>query len=212
MANTPRARTGSALIAAGAVAAAMALSACSTTVDGTAIASSNGTVPATRAAPTPDARADPPPPTRPPAGDGTGGEVDISVEIGECVNVGGTPDDATIANARCGSPEANYVVVSKESTSDGCVDDADQTYYETLRGVEQGALCLDVDWRIGDCFDMGGEHPRRTDCGSPMTDGVKVADIIENSITVNDCPASDTGFEYTVRKFVVCVDDTGRGS
>lgn len=138
-----------------------------------------------------------------------GGDIDLDVEIGECVQLGGSMEDATIDNATCGSNESNYKVIGKAPTSDQCVADADQSYYETLRGVEQGALCLDIDWVIDGCMDMpSGGDPIRIECNDPSAeDGVRVTEIVQGRGVVDDCTKSDTGFEYTERKFVVCVDD-----
>ncbi|MFZ2529235.1 MAG: hypothetical protein WAX14_16520 [Rhodococcus sp. (in: high G+C Gram-positive bacteria)] len=133
-------------------------------------------------------------------------DLDIDVAIGDCVILGGTVDDATIDNADCGSMESNYKVIGKVASSDECVSDADQTYYETLSGVETGALCLDIDWVVGTCMELGGEDPMRIDCTEPSTQGEKVTEILQNTDDVNDCTISAGGFVYSERRFVVCTD------
>ncbi|MGV9744276.1 LppU family putative lipoprotein [Rhodococcus zopfii] len=133
-------------------------------------------------------------------------DLDIDVEIGDCVNLGGTVDDAVIDNATCGSMESNYKVIDKVVASDECVSDADQTYYETLGGVETGALCLDIDWVVGTCMELDGEDPVRIDCNDPAAEGEKVTEIVQNSDDVNDCATSAGGFVYSERRFVVCTD------
>ena len=85
----------------------------------------------------------------------TFGDVDIDVSIGDCVKLGGTTTAAEIDNADCGSKDSNYKVVAKVPTSDLCASDVDSYYYETLAGDEQGAVCLDVDWVVGGCMDLG---------------------------------------------------------
>ncbi|WP_442977621.1 LppU family putative lipoprotein [Rhodococcoides kroppenstedtii] len=101
--------------------------------------------------------------------------------------------------------ESNYVVVASSPTSSGCPSDVDQTYYETLDGVEQGALCLDIDFVVGGCMDLGGEDPVRADCSEPMIDGVRVAEIVQDSVDEFDCD-TDRAYVYDERELVVCFD------
>jgi hypothetical protein len=143
---------------------------------------------------------------------GRGGDdvdIDIDVEIGECVELGGTMTAATIDNATCGSPDSNYKVVGKAPTNAECVSDVDQYYYETFDDVEQGALCLDVDWVVGGCMDFPvADDPERVECSSPGFDTVRVVEILEGTTEVNDCASDATsGFSYDERNFIVCVED-----
>ncbi|MFC8177763.1 MULTISPECIES: LppU family putative lipoprotein [Nocardiaceae] len=142
-------------------------------------------------------------------GEDTGGDVDIDVEIGECVDLGGTVDDATIDNAACGSVDSNYKVIGKAPTNAECISDADQYYYETYADIEQGALCLDIDWVIGGCMDIPmDDDPERIDCGSPGFDSVRVVEILSGTTDVDSCDLQATsGFRYPERNFVVCVED-----
>ena len=98
---------------------------------------------------------------------GAGGNIDFEAEVGDCVRLGGTTDDAEIDHADCGSAQSNYKIISKEASSTDCISDADSYYYETLDGVEQGALCLDVDWVVGGCMDLSGEDPRASTAPPP---------------------------------------------
>ncbi len=52
--------------------------------------------------------------------------VDIDVEIGDCVRLGGTADAATIDEAVCGSDKSNYKVVGKAAKNAQCASDVDQ--------------------------------------------------------------------------------------
>lgn len=132
--------------------------------------------------------------------------LDIEVAVGECVDLGGTTDDATIDNATCGSPAANYKVVDIVESSDECGADIDQTYFESFGGVEVGALCLDIDWQVGDCMDLGGEDPERIDCAETALQGEKVTEILTDTADVDDCAISSGGYVYAERRFVVCSD------
>ncbi|KIQ10938.1 LppU family putative lipoprotein [Rhodococcus sp. MEB064] len=170
---------------------------CSSTVTGTAVAQQD-TVPATEL-PNDTLL----PPTTTPSG--TGGDVSIDAQAGDCVRLGGTVDDATIEEAPCGSPESNYRVVSAETSVDFCPSDVDQTYYETLNGVEQGALCLDIDFVVGGCMDLGTPDPERSDCDASMIEGVRVVEILQGTSDENDC-SSDQSYVYDERDFVVCFD------
>lgn len=186
-------------------AAALLLGGCSNIVDGSPIAQLGGET-STPAAPT-SAK-----PTGKPSGKPTttapskGGSTDFQASIGDCVKLGGTTDDATIDKAACGTASANYKVIGKARTNAQCPADVDQAYYETLAGVETGALCLDIDWVVGDCLDLGGDDPKRIDCASKSAaEGVKVLSIMKNSTSVDDCNVGNQGYVYDERRFVVCV-------
>lgn len=147
-------------------------------------------------------------PPRSQQGEDTGGDVDIDVEIGDCVELGGTQFDASIDEAKCGSSDSNYRVIGKAPTNDECISDADQYYYETLRGVEQGALCLDVDWVVDECMELSGEDPVRARCDAPGDNTVRVVEIRSDVTDIDACTgASTSGFAYDERKFVVCVEE-----
>ncbi|MFD3510023.1 hypothetical protein [Nocardia sp. NPDC058666] len=136
-----------------------------------------------------------------------GGRTDFQANVGDCVKLGGTVEDASIEKAACGSREANFKVIGKAKNSEGCVSDRDQAYFETLDGVQTGALCLDIDWVVGGCLDLGGDDPKRIDCTEGGVDPVKVITIKKNTADVNDCPDSaDSGFDYPERRMVVCTE------
>lgn len=179
--------------------AALILGGCASEVSGTAVAISGATI-------APTTTTNPPTSTPTPEID-DGGSVDIDVQIGECVNLGGTVDEAAIANATCGSPQSNYVVFAKTPTSAECPEDADQYYYETYFDIEQGALCLDIDWQVGGCMDLVGEFAQRIDCATPGADTRRVVTILQGTSSVDDCPDPALyGFEKDSRNFVVCVE------
>ncbi|MGV8875640.1 MAG: LppU family putative lipoprotein [Rhodococcus sp. (in: high G+C Gram-positive bacteria)] len=178
---------------------ALILGGCASEVSGTAVAISGATIAPTTTSPPRTTT------SAPPIDDG--GSVDIAVEIGECVSLGGTVDEASIANATCGSAESNYVVFAKTPTSAECPADADQYYYETYFDIEQGALCLDIDWVVGGCMDLVGEFAQRVDCATPGSDTRRVVTILQDSSSVDDCPdPAQYGFEKDSRNFVVCVE------
>lgn len=188
-------------------AAALALVGCSSTVSGHAQpAVDNGTINAVSITSTPK-----PSSGRPTTGKPTpttkGGNTDFQANEGDCVTLGGTTANATIAKASCGSRAANYKVIGKAPKSTQCVGDADNYYAETLNGIEQGAYCLDIDWVVGGCMDVGGDDPKRVDCtGASPVKGVKVVKRVEGADDVNAC-GSGTGYVYEQRHFVVCVQE-----
>lgn len=138
-------------------------------------------------------------------GDG-GGSTDFRAEVGDCVELGGTMSAAEIEHAVCGSADSNYKVVGKASENAQCPSDADQVYYETFGSIEQGALCLDIDWVIGGCMsvpDNGDQEPFRVDCTDPTASQVERATaIIEGVTDVEQC--EEGGFTHTERRFTVC--------
>lgn len=208
-----RARGGALLFALLAAVALLVLG-CSSDVSGTAQPASDASVvdatPRSTAAsptsksPTTSRGASPTTTKKPKTGD-NGGDVKFEVEIGQCVRLGGTTNDAEIDHAACGSKDSNYKVIGKAPTSAQCVSDADSYYYETVNGVEQGALCLDVDWVVGGCMDISGDDPLRIDCTAKTTDGVRVVEILTGTSDVNNC-SSPTGFTHDERNFVVCTE------
>nr|WP_235870659.1 hypothetical protein [Rhodococcus xishaensis] len=139
-------------------------------------------------------------------GSDLGGDIDLDVEIGDCVRVGGSTDDATIDEAACGSVESNYKVVAKGMESEQCPSDVNQIIYSESRwGSELGVLCLDVDWVLGGCMSLDGEDPQRVECDDPDALGMeRVTEILEGVADADLCP--DGGFVYDEREFTVCAE------
>ncbi|UFS94551.1 LppU family putative lipoprotein [Nocardia huaxiensis] len=193
------ARTAAPLIAA----AALLLAGCGgSTIDGTPVAASGG--------PSATTTAKSPTTTKAPTGKGSptttkpgGGRTDFQAAIGDCVNLGGTDTDAEIDKATCGSANSNFKVVAKARNSDSCPADTDHVYYETLNGIETGAICLEIDWIVGECMELNG-IPKRISCTTPGTiEGVKVEKILQGTTDINGC--EDGGYVYEERRKVVCV-------
>ncbi|MFI9507488.1 hypothetical protein [Nocardia sp. NPDC052566] len=203
-----------------AVLAAVALTACGQTISGRALPA-NGTIDAVSATNTPKTTSGKPSSTarpttgRPnpsagptPTAADRGGNTDFEANIGDCVTLGGSVEDATIAKAPCGSRTANYKVIGKTQRSSQCAADSDSYYVETINGVEQGAFCLDIDWVVDGCMDVGGDIAKRIDCtGSKAKDGVRMVKIAQNTTDVNSCAVGNRGFVKKERRFVVCVKD-----
>ncbi|MFC9517673.1 hypothetical protein ACFTSD_18260 [Nocardiaceae bacterium NPDC056970] len=185
-------RSGAVLV----VAAALTAAGCGTSVEGTATAASTSTDGTTSTA------------TSAPRSADQGGRVDIDVEIGDCVRLGGTSDAATIDEAVCGSNGSNYKVVGKAARNAQCVSDADQVYYETKWGSERGALCLDVDWVMGGCMslpDDDEDEPQRVECDDPYAPDIERAvEVIEGVTDADRC--SEGGYVYDEREFTVCTE------
>jgi hypothetical protein len=142
--------------------------------------------------------------TAPAPGTDKGGDVGIDVAVGDCVTLSGSDADADAEPATCGSTEANYKVIGKAPSQAQCVGDADATYFESLGGTEVGALCLDVDWVEGDCYDLSGLDPARVACtGAGGSKRVRAGATIQGTTSLSRCP--DSGFQYEDRRFVVCL-------
>lgn len=154
--------------------------------------------------------ASPAPETTVPGQNGTdaGGDVSFDAEIGQCVTLSGTMMDAEIDHAECGSEKSNYKVVAKAPTQDECAADVDQTYYVTLGGEEQGALCLDIDWVVGQCMTIpaGMDSPAHSPCTAGKPETVRVLAILPGTTDEAGCPAETTSYyTYDERKLVTCV-------
>lgn len=199
-------------IAGAAVAAGLAVAGCSSTIEGRAQpVMETGTVDAVDVTGTPGSGETSRTTTSSaPTTTAEGGDVSFDAEIGDCVTLGGTTTDASIEEASCGSNESNYKVIGKAEQSSQCVGDADNYYAESRNGIEMGALCLDIDWVVGGCMDVGGgtTGPERIDCTeTSAADGVKVVAIEQDAADVNACGAGSSGYVYPERRFVVCVDE-----
>ncbi|CBH47304.1 putative lipoprotein [Prescottella equi 103S] len=181
------------------VAAALTAAGCGTSVDGTATAASTSAAATSSSSSTTS--------TAPREAD-LGGRVDIDVEIGDCVRLGGTADAATIDEAVCGSDKSNYKVVGKAAKNAQCASDVDQVYYETRWGNERGALCLDIDWVMGGCMslpDGDDDEPQRVECDDPYAPGIERAiEVIEGVVDVEQC--SEGGYVHDEREFTVCTE------
>lgn len=134
-----------------------------------------------------------------------GGNLGIDVEVGDCILASGTLDDAAAMPAPCGSAASNYRVIGKAPTNAECVSDADSYYYEELMiGGEQGALCLDVDWVIGECMDISGDVAQRVPCDGGVAPREKAIEIIEDTADADSCP--EGGYAHPERRFTVCTE------
>ncbi|WP_280458077.1 LppU/SCO3897 family protein [Nocardia carnea] len=173
---------------------------------GDSSATAGATTPLTTPVPpvvSPPASASPsaPPTTTPPAL-GTAGQVNkeakqappkIEVAAGECLSGFGEKE---VTEAPCGSPESRYKVSAVGPVGTACPADGD-----TSHTIADTTLCLDIDWVVGSCMDVSGDHPQPADCGPG---GVQVISILPDTNSVNACPSADSGFVYDQRRFVVC--------
>lgn len=134
-----------------------------------------------------------------------GGDLGVDVEVGDCISATGTLADAVAIPAPCGTSASNYRVIGKAPTNAQCVSDADTTYYEELAiGGEQGALCLDVDWIIGDCMDVSGDAAQRVPCDAGTAPREKATAIIADAVDADSCPSG--GYAHPERRFTVCTE------
>lgn len=139
------------------------------------------------------------------------------VKVGDCVKLGGTPDQPEAAKAPCGSYESNFKVVAPVADArDGasCPADVDSSY--SLRRSSSHAhdtICLDIDWVVGGCMSVDPRQaadPFRVDCDdASVLHRQRATEILTGlapPVTVDLC-ASGQGYAYTQRRFAVCVED-----
>lgn len=194
------------LLVAAAVSVTVAAAACSASTDETTATADATTTETTTASSTTGADTPSSTPTST-----TGSEVTLTgvpVGAGDCVTLSGGTATAAASPAVCGSPTANYRVSQTVRQSTECPADTDQVYYETVNGVEQGALCLDIDWVVDGCMTVPLDQPAsRVDCADPDATFVSRATrILEGTDSVDACGGGG-GYAYSVRKFVVCVQE-----
>ncbi|MEU8895260.1 hypothetical protein [Nocardia sp. NPDC048505] len=199
-------------LAVSALVAVVALAACGETIAGQARPIGDGTVDAVETSTGKTTTAKPSSSTRSsrsatPTSPDQGGDIDFDAAVGDCVNLGGASNDPKIEKVACGSKTSNYKIIGKVPNTALCVGDRDSYYAEKRNGVQTGALCLDIDWVVGDCMDVGGDDPKRIECtDTTAAEGVKVVSIKQNTTEVAAC-GTGSGFTYKERKFVVCVSD-----
>lgn len=130
----------------------------------------------------------------------------LKVDVGDCVEIGGSGDNPTLGKTACGSASSHYKVIDKAPENAACPSDADRALNDTLHGINRAALCLDIDWVIGGCMDPNKDNPQRIDCNTKgVPTAVRIIDIKQNTANVNVCSSSDRGIVYQQRQFVVCV-------
>jgi hypothetical protein len=143
----------------------------------------------------------------PPDQPGTAAE---ELAVGDCVQVMDMSPGVAVEASPCGSPQSNFKVVGKAPTTDGCVDDVDFGYTETVDGQAVAAVCLDIDWVQGDCFDLSLEYPMRVDCAAPPSEEtVMVAETVQGNTDAAAC-STLAGLPYMERNFLVCVQRLGQ--
>lgn len=129
----------------------------------------------------------------------------FTAEVGDCVSLTGSDTAPVIALAPCGTPAAGFKVVATVAKHDECAADIDQWYASTRGGVETSALCMDVDWVVGQCYSTAGDVVGKIDCAAVTPGDVRLLRIISGSDDPAECGAGQ-GFAYTVRKTVVCAE------
>lgn len=137
-----------------------------------------------------------------------GGELSVEVAVGECITLSSIDDRgdtrAKAEPAACGSATANYKVVGKAATQEECVPDADATYDEpAASGAGGAALCLDVDWVPGDCYDVSGSDPARVPCAASGPGDVQVQQILRGTVDEGEC--EQQAYPYADRIQEVCL-------
>lgn len=136
------------------------------------------------------------------------------LKVGDCLELGGTPDRPQATKAVCGSPESNFKVVASVADRAKCPADVDSSY--SMRNAfnrSNNTVCLDIDWVIGGCMSVDPDHntdPVRVDCRDTSVPhrqrATEILTDLDAPVSVEDC-VSGMGYTYTQRLFVVCVED-----
>jgi hypothetical protein len=133
------------------------------------------------------------------------------LQVGDCLQVGGTVDIPEAEAVPCGSPESNFKVISKVTGDQICPADADSSY--SLREAFSSSAttaCLDIDWVVGGCMSVDPEHasdPFRVDCDDTRVPNRQRATQILNGVASADQCTSGQGYAYGHRQFTVCVEN-----
>lgn len=139
-------------------------------------------------------------------GSAGGGAATVGMSVGDCLAVGAGGRSGVVEAAPCGSAAANFVVVDVVAHEPDCPGDANLSYPLTGDTTARTA-CLDVDWVVGDCFELSGAYPQRVDCTVPPgRQTVRVVDVDRTTAETAECPTG-SGLAYPQRRFVVCLDE-----
>ncbi|OBJ91013.1 LppU family putative lipoprotein [Mycobacterium asiaticum] len=149
---------------------------------------------------------------------GTKGPDLTEFKVGDCLNLGGTPDRPEAAKAPCGGPQSNFKVAALVGDRAQCPTDVDSYYtaHNSMSGA-RNTLCLDIDWVIGGCMSVDPHHrtdPFRVDCGDASVPhrhrATQILRDLDPPVSVDQC-ASGLGYAYPARRFAVCVEDVSNG-
>jgi hypothetical protein len=131
------------------------------------------------------------------------------LQVGDCLKVGGPPDQPEAVKAACGSPESNFKIVRMVDKTDDCPADVD-SYYSTRTFSGAGTtVCMDVDWVVGGCMSIDPNHARdpfRVDCADASASNRQKATQVLRHVANPDLCASGIGYSYDERQFTVCVE------
>jgi hypothetical protein len=133
------------------------------------------------------------------------------LQVGDCLKVGGTPDQSEATEVACGSPESNFKVAATVESSDLCPTDID-SYYSMSSAFSDTSdtVCMDIDWVVGGCMSIdpkNGKNPFRVGCNDPSAPNRRRATQILRTVASVDQCASGVGYAYDERQFTVCVED-----
>lgn len=124
------------------------------------------------------------------------------VNIGDCVALGDAPRPAKTS---CGTGNSGYKVIDKAVGNSTCPSDVDHVHHDPPTETDSTALCLDIDWVVGGCMQLGDGGPKHIDCQTPAAEAVRVLAIKPGTTDITQCPSGNTGFVYDERRIVVCV-------
>jgi len=96
--------------------------------------------------------------------------------------------------------------VGTGSTTATCPGDVDNAFTQVADGAAPVAVCLDIDWTRGDCFELSGT-PVRVDCAAPPGGRtVRAAETLQGTVDAERC-STRAGLPYRVRDFIVCLEE-----
>ncbi len=134
----------------------------------------------------------------------------VDLQVGDCLRMGGPPDNPDAAEVPCGTPESTHKIAAIVQDEAECPADVDSYY--SMRSTFDDAtttVCLDIDWVVGGCMSIDPTDeadPVRADCADPAAPHLqRVTEILDDVADVDQC-VSGTGYAYEDRQFTVCVE------
>jgi hypothetical protein len=140
-----------------------------------------------------------------------------SSEVGDCIKVNNAAT-ADVEKIDCNDPAATYkVAVTKDETGADCPTPNDfyVSYTETGGKGSDLLLCLTLNAKEGDCFNLGTTSDTKVACTDPKANA-KVSKILTGTADPAGCPEGpDNAYVYPEPKLVQClgaVDGSGTGT
>lgn len=106
-------------------------------------------------------------------------------DVGDCVVLSGSADNADVKTKKCGSDTLWKVVAD-----DGKCDEIETSYTVTITGAKAVNLCLAEDVAVGECIEINPDDPKVMDKQVPCTTQPSASTVVAK-VTKIDTTSAD---------------------